>query len=245
MICYAVIPARYASSRFPGKPLAVLAGKPMIQHVWERVIRSQLFDDVIIATDDLKISSVAQNFGAVVMLTDSSLPSGTDRVAAVAEYLEEDSVILNVQGDEPLISLEALKTLLKAFEDEEVMIASLMTPFENEEDILNPNMVKVVTDSKQNAIYFSRSPIPYNRDSSPDCRYFRHIGIYGFRYAALMHFVKLPPGKLEAIEKLEQLRALENGIPIRMLSTDYQGIGIDTPEDMEKVSQTIAKGSIK
>ncbi|MFA5484496.1 MAG: 3-deoxy-manno-octulosonate cytidylyltransferase, partial [Candidatus Cloacimonadaceae bacterium] len=161
MICYAVIPARYASSRFPGKPLAVLAGKPMIQHVWERVIRSQLFDDVIIATDDLKISSVAQNFGAVVMLTDSSLPSGTDRVAAVAEYLEEDSVIVNVQGDEPLISPEALKALLEAFDDEEVMIASLMTPFENEEDILNPNMVKVVTDSKQNAIYFSRSPIPY------------------------------------------------------------------------------------
>ena len=218
MICYAVIPARYASSRFPGKPLAVLAGKPMIQHVWERVIRSQLFDDVIIATDDLKISSVAQNFGAVVMLTDSSLPSGTDRVAAVAEYLEEDSVIVNVQGDEPLISPEALKALLEAFDDEEVMIASLMTPFDSETDILNPNMVKVVTDSKQNAIYFSRSPIPYNRDNSTDCRYFRHIGIYGFRYAALTHFVDLPIGKLEAIEKLEQLRALEHGIPIRMVN---------------------------
>ncbi|HCM14877.1 MAG TPA: 3-deoxy-manno-octulosonate cytidylyltransferase, partial [Candidatus Cloacimonas sp.] len=234
MICYAVIPARYASSRFPGKPLAVLAGKPMIQHVWERVIRSQLFDDVIIATDDLKISSVAQNFGAVVMLTDSSLPSGTDRVAAVAEYLEEDSVIVNVQGDEPLISPEALKALLEAFDDEEVMIASLMTPFDSETDILNPNMVKVVTDSKQNAIYFSRSPIPYNRDNSTDCRYFRHIGIYGFRYAALTHFVDLPIGKLEAIEKLEQLRALEHGIPIRMVNTDYRGIGIDTPEDLEK-----------
>ncbi|MCK9556463.1 MAG: 3-deoxy-manno-octulosonate cytidylyltransferase [Candidatus Cloacimonetes bacterium] len=242
MISYAVIPARYASSRFPGKPLALLAGKPILQHVWERASRSKLFNDVIIATDDLKISSVAQDFGAVVMLTDSSLPSGTDRVAAVAEYLEEESVILNIQGDEPLISIEALTALLQSFKDEAVMMASLMTPFENDEDITNPNMVKVVTDSLQNAIYFSRCPIPYNRDKDPDCRYFRHIGVYGFRHPALMRFVSLPVGKLEAIEKLEQLRALENSIPIRMTITNYKGIGIDTPEDLKKVSAALAKG---
>lgn len=245
MNCYAVIPARYASSRFPGKPLAMLAGKPIIQHVWERVQQSNLFDEVFIATDDLKISVAAQEFGAIVMLTDSDLPSGTDRVAAVAEFLEPDSVILNVQGDEPLISADALSILLQAFEDEDVSMASLMTNFTNEEDIRNPNMVKVVLDSRSNALYFSRSPIPYNRDQIRDLRYMRHIGVYGFRYNALLRFVSLPPGKLEGVEKLEQLRALEHGMPIRMVFSDYQGIGIDTPEDLKRVSLAIKEGLIQ
>jgi 3-deoxy-manno-octulosonate cytidylyltransferase (CMP-KDO synthetase) len=245
MNCYAVIPARYASSRFPGKPLAMLAGKPILQHVWERVQQSKLFDEVFIATDDMKISAVAQDFGAIVMLTDSDLPSGTDRVAAVAEFLEPDSVILNVQGDEPLISAKALSALLQVFEDEEVLIASLMTGFSSEDDIHNPNMVKVVLDASGNALYFSRSPIPYNRDRIKSLKYLRHIGVYGFRYAALMRFVSLPPGKLEGLEQLEQLRALEHGIPIRMVYSDYQGIGIDTPEDLERVSKTIQEGTMK
>ncbi|MCK9331786.1 MAG: 3-deoxy-manno-octulosonate cytidylyltransferase [Candidatus Cloacimonetes bacterium] len=240
---YAVIPARYASTRFPGKPLALLAGKPIIQHVWERVHKSGIFNDVIIATDDLKISAVAQEFGAIVMLTDSDLPSGTDRIAAVAEFFEEDSVILNVQGDEPLISTQALKALVEAFNDSEVMMASLMTPFDKEDDLKNPNLVKVVTDYNGNALYFSRSPIPYNRDGEHDCVYFRHIGVYAFRYPALMRFVSLPQGKLEQIEKLEQLRALENGIPIRMINTSYQGIGIDSPEDLESIAKIFTQGT--
>jgi len=245
MNCYAVIPARYASSRFPGKPLALLQGKPIIQHVWERVSQSGLFNEVIIATDDLKISAEAQAFGAVVMLTDSELPSGTDRVAAVSEYLEENSIILNVQGDEPLISADALKALLSAFDDSEVLMASLMTKFADAREATNPNMVKVVTDSRQNALYFSRSPVPYNRDNTENTNYMRHIGVYAFRYKALMRFVSLEPGKLEILEKLEQLRALENGIPIRMVYSDYQGIGIDTPEDLERIEKLFKKGIIK
>ncbi|MCB5296101.1 MAG: 3-deoxy-manno-octulosonate cytidylyltransferase [Candidatus Cloacimonetes bacterium] len=244
MNSYAVIPARYASTRFPGKPLAMLAGKPIIQHVWERVSKSKLFDEIFIATDDLKISAAAQNFGAIVMLTDSDLPSGTDRVAAVAEFLEPGSVILNVQGDEPLISTSALAALLDAFSDNDVLMASLMTDFTDPEEVSNPNMVKVVVDSRGNALYFSRSPIPYNRDGVPGYKFKRHIGVYGFRYEALMSFVSLPVGKLEGIEKLEQLRALEYGIPIRMVHSDYQGIGIDTPEDLLRIAKELKERNL-
>jgi 3-deoxy-manno-octulosonate cytidylyltransferase (CMP-KDO synthetase) len=233
---YAVIPARYASSRFPGKPLALLLGKPILRHVYERVAASRLFDEVIIATDDLRISAMAQDFGATVVLTDSDLPSGTDRIAAVAEVLEPDSIILNVQGDEPQISKGAMSTLLGAFEEPETKMASLMTPISELEQLNDPNVVKVVCDAKGYALYFSRSPIPYDRDQVGFCRYFRHIGVYGFRHGTLMDFVKLPQGQYEIAEKLEQLRALEHGIRIRMMSTDYQGIGIDSPADLERLA---------
>ncbi|MDI3503334.1 MAG: 3-deoxy-manno-octulosonate cytidylyltransferase synthetase [Candidatus Cloacimonadota bacterium] len=233
---YAVIPARYDSSRFPGKPLALLNGKALIQHVFERVQNSQLFTDVIIATDDLRISATAQDFGATVVLTDSNLPSGTDRVAAVAEMLEPDSIILNVQGDEPLISKEVLVCLLDVFDDPDVRMASLMTTIPEAQELRDPNIVKVVCDAKGNAMYFSRSPIPYDRDQEDQVEYFRHIGVYGFRHQTLMSFVRLGQSYYEKIEKLEQLRALENGISIRMCKTDYQGIGIDTPQDLAKLS---------
>jgi 3-deoxy-manno-octulosonate cytidylyltransferase (CMP-KDO synthetase) len=234
---YAVIPARYASSRFPGKPLALLDGKPILRHVYERVQGSELFAEVIIATDDLRISAMAQDFGATVVLTDGELPSGTDRIAAVAETLEPDSIILNVQGDEPLITGEALSILLSAFDDPEVKMASLMTVITELSELSNPNIVKVVTDAQNDALYFSRSPIPFDRDQDGLPEYYRHIGVYGFRHQVLMDFVKLPRGRYEQIEKLEQLRALEYGIRIRMCKTDYQGLGVDTPQDLEKLSQ--------
>ncbi|MCB5271547.1 MAG: 3-deoxy-manno-octulosonate cytidylyltransferase [Candidatus Cloacimonetes bacterium] len=236
---YAVIPARYESSRFPGKPLALLNGKPVLRHVYERVLASELFDEVIIATDDLRISSVAQDFGATVVLTSKDLPSGTDRIAAVAEVLEPDSLILNVQGDEPLINTAALQVLLAAFDDPDVKMASLMTPITDIEELGNPNIVKVVTDVQGDAMYFSRSHIPFDRDQEALREYYRHIGVYAFKHRALMQFVKYPLGVYEQIEKLEQLRALENGLKIRMCKTDYQGFGIDTPQDLEKLSHLI------
>ncbi|HPF08374.1 MAG TPA: 3-deoxy-manno-octulosonate cytidylyltransferase [Candidatus Cloacimonadota bacterium] len=234
---YAVIPARYASTRFPGKPLALLNGKPMLQHVYENVNATKLFDEVFIATDDLRIAAAGESFGATVVMTDSSLPSGTDRVAALTEMMEPDCVIINVQGDEPLISKTPLAALLKAFEDNDVRIASLMTPLDTPEDLNNPNIVKVVTDTRSNALYFSRSTIPFDRDGKGKVNYFRHIGVYAFRYEALHEFVALSPGILENTEKLEQLRALEHGLPIRMVITDYQGIGIDSPNDLRRVEQ--------
>lgn len=236
---YAVIPARYASCRFPGKPLALLNGKPILRHVYERVLSSELFDEIIIATDDLRIAAVAQDFGATVVLTSEDLPSGTDRTAAVAEVLEPDSIILNVQGDEPMIDKAALQTLLSAFDDPDVKIASLMTPIADIEELNNPNVVKVVTDVRGDAMYFSRSLIPFDRDNESRRVYYRHIGVYGFKHSALMQFVRFPAGKYEQIEKLEQLRALENGLKIRMCKTDYQGLGIDIPQDLEKLSQLI------
>lgn len=229
---YAVIPARYASTRFPGKPLALLNGKAILQHVYENVLATALFDEVFIASDDLRISAAGESFGAPVIMTDSNLPSGTDRVAAICEMLEPDSVIVNVQGDEPLISKEPLCALLKAFEDESVQMASLITALRDPQDLANPNIVKVVLDACSNALYFSRSPIPFDRDNSGNIPYFRHIGVYAFRYQTLLDFVALPLGKLEQIEKLEQLRALEHGIAIRMVQTNYQGFGIDSPEDL-------------
>ncbi|MDD4277952.1 MAG: 3-deoxy-manno-octulosonate cytidylyltransferase, partial [Candidatus Cloacimonetes bacterium] len=191
---YAVIPARYESSRFPGKPLALLNGKPVLRHVYERVLSSELFDEVIIATDDLRISAVAQDFGATVVLTSEDLPSGTDRIAAVAEVLEPDSLILNVQGDEPLINKAALQTLLSAFDDPDVKMASLMTLITDIEELKNPNIVKVVTDAQGDAMYFSRSLIPFDRDHEALPEYYRHIGVYGFKHSALMQFVKFPLG---------------------------------------------------
>lgn len=236
---YAIIPARYESSRFPGKPLALLAGKPVLRHVYERVLSSGLFHEVIIATDDMRISGVAQDFGATVVLTSEDLPSGTDRVATVAEVLEPDSIILNIQGDEPLINKEVLQILLAAFDDTDVKMASLMTLISDIEELANPNVVKVVIDAQGDAMYFSRSHIPFDRDREALPQYYRHIGVYGFTHSALMQFVKYPLGVYERIEKLEQLRALEHGLKIRMCKTDYQGFGIDTPQDLEKLSNLI------
>lgn len=227
----AIIPARYSSERFPGKPLALLQGKPVIWHVYMNVRKSNLFDQVIVATDDKRIADAVQAFGGICKMTSPHHLSGSDRVAEAAIDLDCD-VIFNVQGDEPMIETAVLAKLKDLFKEPEVQVASLMTPITDTEELNNANLVKVVTDYKMNALYFSRSPIPYNRDGKSDVKYFRHIGVYAYCRQTLLDFVKLEPGKLEQAEKLEQLRFLEHGIPIRMAITSYHGIGIDTPEDL-------------
>ncbi len=236
----AVIPARYASVRFPGKPLAILNGKPIIQHVYERVYSSNLFQDVIVATDDKRIVEAVRLFNGNYQLTSPDHPSGSDRIAEVINDLDCD-VVFNIQGDEPMITTEPLAKLKEIFRDQNVQVASLMTALKDPKELLNINIVKVVTDYYLNALYFSRSPIPYNRDGIADIEHYRHIGVYAYRKQALLDFIKLPQGKLEQVEKLEQLRFLENCIPIRMVKTDYQGIGIDTPDDLSEVELLLTK----
>jgi len=233
----AIIPARYASTRFPAKALAVLGGKPMIQHVYERVEQSKLFDEVIVATDHDEIMQAVKAFGGKAVMTSDKHQSGSDRIAEVANKLKDVDLVFNIQGDEPLIDTDALKELQELFYDPFVDMASLMTPIQDPEMLGNPNIVKVVTNVQGEALYFSRSCIPYDRDRDASTVYYRHIGVYAYRIDVLQEFVALEQGKLEQIEKLEQLRALENGIPIRMLITDYQGIGIDTPEDLARVEK--------
>ena len=235
----AVIPARYDSTRFPGKPLALLLGKPIIQHVYQKVVDTKLFDDVIVATDDQRIFDTVIQFDGKVMLTSKKHQSGTDRVAEICSKIECD-VVVNVQGDEPFISKEPLEKLVEVFKDEEVEVASLMHKITAEID--SPNFVKVVCDINSNALYFSRSVIPFVRNpESPITNpgYFKHIGVYAFRKEALQKFVRLSQSKLEEAEKLEQLRLLENGVKIKMIETDYTGIGIDIPEDLQKAEKII------
>ena len=238
MKAVAIIPARYDSTRFPGKALAKLLSKPLIQWVWEAVINANLFDQVIVATDSIQIKEAAENFGAIAILTRKEHPSGTDRIAEVAETLDCD-IVVNVQGDEPLINQKALAPLLHVFENSSIQIASLMTKIKDLKQLSNPNLVKVVVDNASNALYFSRSAIPFNRDNIHFEDYFQHIGVYAYRRQTLMQLVRLPAGKLEQVEKLEQLRALENGIPIKMIKTEYNGIGVDTPEDLLKLESLL------
>lgn len=240
--CLAVIPARYASTRFPGKPLALLQGKPILRHVWERVLSSDLFQDVIIATDDERIAEAVNSFGGKYKLTSPDHPSGSDRIAEVISDLDFE-VVFNVQGDEPMIEGTVLADLKAVFADPKVRVASLMTPLTDPQALVNINIVKVVTDNALNALYFSRSPIPCNRDALPGIRYFRHIGVYAYKKQTLLDFIQLPQGKLEQAEKLEQLRFLEYGIPIRMVPTAYQGIGIDTPQDLLEVEKLLSSHS--
>ncbi len=224
-----VIPARFASTRFPGKPLVNLANKPIIQHVYEAVQGLNL--PIIIATDNEMIEKSVRAFGAECVLTSEKHQSGSDRIAEVVKNRDYD-LIVNVQGDEPFIQIEPLKELIRAFEDESISLASLMHKLDSPQEINNPNNVKVVCGVNNHALYFSRCPIPFNRDQDKGVNYFKHIGVYAYRKEALLEFVSLPMGELEKIEKLEQLRFLENGYKIKMIVTDYRGIGIDTPEDL-------------
>ncbi len=228
-----VIPARFASSRFPGKPLALIAGKPMIQHVWERSRQSGCLSRILIATDDPRIADAARSFGAEIALTRDDHPSGTDRVAEAAAATDAD-VIVNIQGDEPLIDPAAIDTAIHTLlDDSACQMATLKKRILTAEEINNPNVVKVVTAHDGRALYFSRSPIPFNRGG--DAVYWKHIGLYVYRRSLLLGYSSLPPGALEEAEKLEQLRALENGIPIRVAETSYETIGVDTPQDLQAV----------
>jgi 3-deoxy-manno-octulosonate cytidylyltransferase (CMP-KDO synthetase) len=228
----AAIPARFDATRFPGKLLEKLGDKSILQHVYENVVSTNLFDEVIIATDDFRIKEHADSFHAKVVMTSSEHQSGSDRIAEAVDSIPCD-IVVNVQGDEPFISKEPLRLLIESFADSSVQISTLITDLSSL-SANNPNVVKVVIDKNQNALYFSRSVIPFNRDSSKEISYFQHIGVYGYRKDFLKHFVTLPQSYLEKTEKLEQLRILENGYSIRTVKTSYEGFGIDTKDDLEK-----------
>lgn len=234
-----VIPARFASSRFPGKALATLGGKPMLQHVYERSSLSRYLTSVIIATDDDRIFDAARAFGARVRMTRPDHASGTDRVAEIASA-ESCDIVVNIQGDEPLIDPDAIDAaILPMAHDSEIQMATLKKRIEDASEITNPNVVKVVTDLNGDAIYFSRAPIPHYRDGARGVHY-KHIGLYLYQRDFLLGYSALPVGPLEEAERLEQLRALENGLRIRVVETDYESLGVDTPEDLEKVERLFA-----
>ncbi len=231
----AIIPARFDSTRFPGKPLAKLGNKFIIQHVYEQAQKSRLFSEVIVGTDDQRIFEVVDGFDGKVTLTSKKHKSGTDRVAEVCDKMpccRDADVVVNVQGDEPFITEKPLRKLIEAFNNPEVKIASLMHKITK--GIEDPNVVKVVCDENFNALSFSRIP-----NSESQTLNYKHIGVYAFRRKTLFEFIELPESRLEKIEKLEQLRLLENGYKIRMVLTSYKGIGIDTPQDLEKAEKIL------
>ena len=232
----AVIPARYASTRFPAKLMQDLGGKTVITRTYEATINTQLFDDVFVVTDSDLIYNEIVSQGGKAIKSIKEHESGSDRIAEAVENMDVD-IVVNVQGDEPFINAEPLAKVIEVFRNDrenKVDLASLMCEITNEEDINNSNIVKVVVDQSGFALYFSRSVIPYPRERNVGVRYFRHIGIYAFRKQALLDFYSLPMKSLEASEKLEQLRYLEYGKRIKMVETSHVGIGIDTPEDLEK-----------
>jgi len=231
-----IIPARFASSRFPGKALAPLAGKAIIQHVYERASQARYLTNLIVATDDARIETAARAFGAPVRMTRADHPSGTDRIAEVASA-DPASIVVNIQGDEPLIDPAAIDAaVLALLDDADAPMGTLKRRIENPDEIANPNVVKVVTDLAGNAIYFSRYAIPYAREGGA-APLFKHIGLYVYRRDFLLSYSDLPVGPLERAEKLEQLRALENGYRIRVAETEYDSLGVDTPEDLERASR--------
>ena len=230
-----VIPARYGSTRLPGKPLLEIAGKPMIQHVVERVRQSAAPKRVIVATDDNRIVAAVEAFGGEAMLTATDHPTGTDRLAEVAEAFPAVDLVINVQGDEPLIPPQAIDALAAAFTDRpDLQMATLVSELEDA-DAQNPAAVKVVASLDGHALYFSRSLIPYPRNPGAHCRCYKHIGVYAYRRDFLLQYAKLPPTPLEQTESLEQLRALEHGFRIRLIETEFRSIGVDTPEDLQRV----------
>jgi 3-deoxy-manno-octulosonate cytidylyltransferase (CMP-KDO synthetase) len=253
----AIIPARYGSTRFEGKPLADLLGKPMIQRVYEGVCQSRLINEVIVATDDQRILEAVQSFGGKGAMTSPDHTTGSDRVAEVARKLKSE-VVVNVQGDEPLIQGAIIdKAIRPLLSDETISISTLMTQIGEVKDWLNPHIVKVVVDQKNCALYFSRSPIPFPRDLHIDRlesnpfgtkrplpkRVFKHIGVYVFPRKFLLLFSKMKPTPLEKLEKLEQLRALENGYRIKVTPVEYEPICVDTPQDLQKVIEFLSQPS--
>lgn len=237
----AIIPARYASTRFPGKPLIDIDGKPMIQHVYERC--SEVFNLLVVATDDVRIEEAVKSFGGKVVMTAADHPSGTDRCAEAARLLSAEydfDVVVNVQGDEPFIQPDQFRLLLQCFEDEACDIATLLCPIDNNEMLFDHNKVKAVRSAAGFALYFSRQTIPFQRDTAPEewlnrHKYYLHIGLYAYRAPALQAITRLDLSPLEQQEKLEQLRWLENDFRIKTAITDGAASGIDTPEDLERL----------
>lgn len=250
-----IIPARWNSARFPGKPLHPIAGKPLLKHVWERCLRAKNLDSVVIATDDMRIASAAFDWGAEVALTSPKHGSGTNRVAEVARKTKQFAYVINIQGDEPLIASRLIDKLVEQLRsDRKVGIVTAAHPFENPADASSRHQVKVVVDLRGNALYFSRAPIPAQGNdgfsgvvpahqlASRRPLFLRHQGIYGFRRATLLQFVRWKPSPLELTESLEQLRALENGVKVHVLITAAGSPGIDTPEDAIALEQKLASG---
>lgn len=255
-----IIPSRYASSRFPGKPLCLLSGKPMIRHVYERAKKARLVQDVFVATDNKLIYDTVEGFGGKAIMTSEAHQSGTDRIAEAVQKLQTTDIIVNVQGDEPMIHPQMVDDVISLMDDDRASIGTLAKRIENIIEALDPNIVKVVFNAEGFALYFSRAPIPYHRDSNElvvtsneskdkdnhslnklvTCYYFKHIGIYAYRKDVLLSLSKLPSTRLEDIEKLEQLRALENGFRIKVKETGFETIGVDTPMDLERVERCLS-----
>jgi 3-deoxy-manno-octulosonate cytidylyltransferase (CMP-KDO synthetase) len=236
-----VIPARYGATRFPGKSLARIEGRPMIQWVWEAACRSRLTEQVVVATDDDRIADVAAKFGADVIMTKKSHRSGTDRVAEVAGKVSAQ-LYVNVQGDEPLLSPAAVDDLIRGMmESPRIPIGTLAHRLESEAEWRSPEVVKVVCNRHHEALYFSRSPLPFQRAFDGKARLLRHVGIYAYRSQALATFVSLKPSSLEIAEGLEQLRALEHGLPIQVIETKYRCLGVDTPADLARVERALRR----
>lgn len=236
----AIIPARYSSSRLPGKPLKDICGKTMVQRVYEQVKKVSLVDKVIVATDDQRIFNEVKSFKGNVIMTSKDHKTGTDRLAEVAAIIDTD-IIVNVQGDEPLINPSVIKSAIEPLlTDESLKMSTLKHLIKDEEEINNPNVVKVITDKNSNAIYFSRSKIPYARNSQ-NFNYYKHIGLYVYRKKFLLRFAEMESTPLEVQESLEQLRVIENGYKIKVIETGYDSIGVDTEEDLEKVRNILGE----
>ncbi len=236
-----VIPARYASVRFEGKLLADLSGKPVIQHVWENAKKARTLNDLIVACDDDRIYKTVLDFGGKAVMTAKGHTSGTERIAEVISDMDVN-IVINIQGDEPLVHSSMIDDVAYyLLNDSSVQVATIRKRIEHEEEIPDANVVKVVVDKKGHALYFSRWPIPFVRDEEPGMRvHYKHIGLYGYTKDFLFTYKNLPQSKLESFEKLEQLRILENGYPIKVIETKYETIGVDTQEDLEKVKQYLA-----
>jgi 3-deoxy-manno-octulosonate cytidylyltransferase (CMP-KDO synthetase) len=254
MTSVGIIPARYGASRFEGKVIARIGTKTMIQHVWERARKSHSLDDLIIAADDERIIKVVEEFGGKAVFTSKSHPSGTDRLREIANPLDVD-IVVNIQADEPLLHHSMIDSLVDVIrQDKDIVMSSLMRKIDNLSDLENPNTVKVVVDKNNFALYFSRSPIPFLRDGYPGpsgeedrrhltgkLRFYKHIGLYAYTKDFLFTFANLPQSSLEKCEKLEQLRALENGYKVMMVETRYDTVGVDTPEDLERAKTMLGR----
>ncbi len=242
----AFIPARYESSRFPGKPLAPIAGKPMIQRVYECAAACPELSGVCVATDDKRISTCVQEFGGDAVMTGNSHRSGTDRIseAALKMGLEKEDLIVNIQGDQPFFHPSQISRMITPLkEDESISMTTLKFRITEKSEITNPNHVKVVTDGQGFGLYFSRSPIPFYRSTASGEEYYKHLGLYAYRMGFLLQFTQLPEGVLESAEKLEQLRALEHGIKIKVVETPFDSVEVDVPEDIKKVETMLQSQS--
>ncbi|MBW1731800.1 MAG: 3-deoxy-manno-octulosonate cytidylyltransferase [Deltaproteobacteria bacterium] len=243
----AIIPARYGSKRFPGKPLANIAGRPMIQHVYERARQSPKLNEVYVATDDERIRACVEAFGGAVVMTSADHASGTDRVyeAAIALGLRDEDIIVNIQGDQPLFPPTLVDLLVMPLEqDPHMVMSTLRFPIKDPQEASNPNHVKVVTDHKGFALYFSRSPIPYYREGGGIFHYYKHLGVYAYRMEFLGKFTALPQGPLERAEKLEQLRALEHGFAIKVVDSPFNSTEVDVEADIAHVEELLQSANV-